>query len=255
MQIYHRNESTFLIAVLAVLAVVFLTCAHAKSDNEVFDEAIAAHKAEMPSLGVGKSGRVKPAERVQQPAMVFVARSDTPLLAPEIWLIAFAALLWFATERLVHNADKATQKQVRAYVLVEDVAVKNLDVGAMPEIVVTIKNSGQTPAKDVVAQHRLGFDDFPLRGAPLHIKANKDRISNSFLSSNGSLMCALKLPLEINPVEMDFFQQGKMAIYLVGNITYTNIFGQRCSSEYIYYLDKRDTNGTMTAYKEASRFT
>lgn len=257
MQIYHRNESTLLIAILAILAVGFLACAHAMHENRVFDAALAAHKAVLPPPGIGKSGKIDPAAlaAAREAHALASARPAEPPSA-EFWLVLFAALLWLATERVIHNAETASKKQVRAYVLVEDVAVKNLVIGEVPEIVVTIKNSGQTPAKDVVAQHRLGFDDFPLRGtSPLHIKANKDRISSSFLSSSSSLSCALKLPLEINPVEMGFFKEGKMAIYLVGAITYTNIFGDRCSSEYIYYLDQRDTNGTMSAYKEASRFT
>ncbi|WLA53189.1 hypothetical protein [Bradyrhizobium diazoefficiens] len=78
-------------------------------------------------------------------------------IKPGEWLLSFATLgLWYATWRLVKGADQNAEKQLRAYVHVCDAQILHENDEWSPNIRVTIKNFGQTPAR--LVKHGIGHN-------------------------------------------------------------------------------------------------
>ena len=82
---------------------------------------------------------------------------------PGEWLIAIAtaALVW-ATWRLVKGADRNAERQLRAYVYVRSPTITNLTTGSGDvDIIIPIKNAGQTPAYDLTIRAEIEVRDYP----------------------------------------------------------------------------------------------
>lgn len=63
-------------------------------------------------------------------------------------------LIWWATRDLVEGAERTAERQLRAYVHVEDAQLSHANDEWRPCISVAIKNYGQTPARRV--RHKIG---------------------------------------------------------------------------------------------------
>jgi hypothetical protein len=57
--------------------------------------------------------------------------------------------LWRSTDRLVHGAEDTATRQLRAYVFVAEAEIVGLGT-LVPMVNITIRNTGQTPAYDVI---------------------------------------------------------------------------------------------------------
>jgi hypothetical protein len=65
-------------------------------------------------------------------------------------LLFFATLaLWLSTRNLVRGADKTAERQLRAYLSIEPVSLRDFVAGRRPMVVFIVKNIGQTPAHRV----------------------------------------------------------------------------------------------------------
>src|SRR6266480_3780961 len=65
-------------------------------------------------------------------------------------LAVFTALLWFATYRLVREAKKTAEEELRAYVFIESASIAGIAIGQEPKIWLLIRNYGKTPGHKVV---------------------------------------------------------------------------------------------------------
>jgi hypothetical protein len=65
-------------------------------------------------------------------------------------ILAFSTIfLWVATRDLVESAEKATRRQLRAYVGIAEAKVENCTPGQILTFTFKVKNYGQTPAHDL----------------------------------------------------------------------------------------------------------
>ncbi len=102
--------------------------------------------------------------------------SDGALIGTNVLLFLATFALWWSTRRLVRDAGKTAERQLRAYVYAEQVNPRwhekpPIYCGGAPvtqpceifEIEVILKNSGQTPARYAITSisHRLFDDEVP----------------------------------------------------------------------------------------------
>lgn len=134
--------------------------------------------------------------------------------------------LWDAGERQLSHSQKASQQQLRAYVLVQTGAVRlNFNAqGSSFSVRVEIKNFGQTPAyshSTWIGGGIYPFDDLPFPG-PTPLEARK---AKSILGPGDtvSIDCA---PTFISLDDLQKVRSEKRGIFIWGGANYTDIFGE-----------------------------
>lgn len=172
---------------------------------------------------------------------------------PDGWVAIFTGLLfgstfllWWATERAIRKADKASQRQLRAYVGVKELDAKlHLNVKQIAGVkagepgwthedflVVKIKNSGQTPAYEVFVHTSWQPTDFGT-----YLPENfgyQDQFDpvgeNVALISNYDIVDAGQEKSAIIPIRKpDIFhktQKKKSWLFIYGHIDYRDIYGE-----------------------------
>jgi len=168
-----------------------------------------------------------------QPEENWVNRLGTDPVATFTALLFVATfLLWLATKRLVSNAEKTAERQLRAYLgrggKPEFRELIQPDQSKVYEFLVPVKNSGQTPAYKVVARGRAAFYSIPLpTDADLTLKPAPHG-SRAPLGPGQEIqvLCASDA---INVPEVLLMQRPRLqqTLYLVGIVEYSDAFGHR----------------------------
>src|ERR1700738_4190213 len=82
----------------------------------------------------------------------FITATSTIFIAAFTVLLAFATFfLWLATRDLVEDAKHNAERQLRAYVFHSEQTTLDVALGKRPRGDILVKNSGLTPATDVLA--------------------------------------------------------------------------------------------------------
>lgn len=142
-------------------------------------------------------------------------------------------LLWRATDKLVKGADKTAERQLRAYVLASSGRVKNFGVGEQFEARVTVRNSGQSPASDVVAWVGIQIGKFPDPGqlgrppADLHL-------SKGVMGPGAKAMYSAVVEAPLTLFDFERIRSGAVTIYIFGEVEYLDIFNRKQSSAFRY---------------------
>jgi len=149
----------------------------------------------------------------------------------------------------------ATRKQLRAYVFVETMDVLNVtgnapppipgqpppqvgpwiyrpDIG--PAVMMIIKNTGQTPAYDVVHYGNLCVAEYrPSPNLPpqIHIPT----ATKVAIPPDGKTSKFVNLPQPLTDDEINQLRTGTHAIYLFGRITYKDIFNKKRFTNFRFF--------------------
>ncbi|MDQ6867610.1 MAG: hypothetical protein M3178_04110 [Pseudomonadota bacterium] len=153
-----------------------------------------------------------------------VTAAGTIALAFLTLVLAVGTLfLWLATRRLVRGSEKTAERQLRAYVLVSSARIHDFGIERPPRVEIIIKNSGQTPAFDLLSWSGMIFEKFPLNielvDPPPDIKQSRSTLGAGDISSH---LTTAGCPL--TKIETDMIIAGKVAIYVFGEIKYKDIF-------------------------------
>jgi hypothetical protein len=147
-------------------------------------------------------------------------------------LCLFTLFLWWSTRRLVSGAESTAERQLRAYCLVAKAEITNIELGKQPKAIITIKNSGQTPAKNFWQIAVMGYDAFPTEklGNPDFRKAKKVEHP---LPPQGYFTIEIPLsePIRVQQ-HIDDLVSGGAAIYVVGEVRYKDAFGKKRITKY-----------------------
>lgn len=164
-------------------------------------------------------------------------RSDMDFIIALGTLILAAATIWLAarTGDIIISAEKSSERQLRAYVLVDTLKIMDLAVGKMPSAIITIKNFGQTPAKKIIHTTRLGFSTYPEWVAPQ--EDVPEYLSESMLGPQATGTAQTPTGLIISQNEINALNNKTHAIYVLGKIQYKDIFGISRSTKYKYYCN------------------
>lgn len=128
--------------------------------------------------------------------------------------------LWWATWRLVTGAEKTAERQLRAYVFVTESSITDTDRPDIKRIAISIKNTGQTPAFNVI--HWQNSQIFPYPGNPVFPGKQNIPLSTSMLGPG--METDKLLDVKISPSEGSDILAGTKALYIWGGIEYVDAF-------------------------------
>jgi hypothetical protein len=147
------------------------------------------------------------------------------------WLLFAATMrLWWATWRLVRSAETTAERQLRAYVFADTVSIwdgttldkPRPDRENFPGIVLTWKNTGQTPAGNVISWAQIAVID-PANENTLVVPPLQKLFANHLgagVTNNKSLW----FDRALTPSEIADIRVGAKGIYVYGRIEYVDIF-------------------------------
>lgn len=103
-----------------------------------------------------------------------------------------------------------------------------------PACVIIIKNSGQTPAKDVVHWGAIYLREYPLTSR-LPAKILTGMISKTSLGPGHGASKTVAIPHPLTPKEIADLRTGKSAIYVYGDIRYRDVWNNDRFVVYSYF--------------------
>jgi hypothetical protein len=167
------------------------------------------------------------------------------------WLLFLATVaLAVTTWLLVKGAERTAERQLRAYVHVADAQILHDNDEWQPNIRITIKNYGQTPARRV--NHKastelaiIGPGSFELKDEP-HFSdlGPTQEITKSIVVSHGFWYKTVKPSVASKAVKY----------YVFGKITYSDIFSASVrTTEYRLQLDVDDAGANMLITRSRAR--
>jgi hypothetical protein len=162
--------------------------------------------------------------------------NDKPLLVIfTTGLFYFTYKLWDSTRALVEGAEITSHQELRAYIGCSAPE----PVGKFPNVFrMALKNAGQTPARNIrghLNRYRVvppgplphgftypNFEEIPTKlGVPL---------------AGGE---ALTIEFPANEAEFTLAQEGKISLYVYGNVLYLDVFGESCETTFSYLYSGR----------------
>ena len=237
---FHRIAKYCLPVALALAVTASAAWAQSAPPNAgaQFGAAAAAATMTPPSLfdfltpgglqNLAKYCSVTPADLAgqwQQSFMCGVRVSDIAIaIYTGLLVLVLAGVVLVGVIQYAHSTRSARQ-QLRAYVLVE-AAVRSGGHDEYPEFEVTIRNFGQTPAYEVERWLEIWpaetASDVALPQHRRHVET-----SDAALGPGGSFALVKRHEAAWEPDQLAAFNTGKMALYVYGEISYRDAFGQR----------------------------
>lgn len=162
-------------------------------------------------------------------------------------LVAVTGLLWWSTRKLVLGSERTAEQQLRAYVFTkhdEPLAENSEECLAAP---IVIKNFGQTPAIDLISNLEIGFYRYPL-DTKLELSPRLTKPSKSPLAPGEQVRQFAILPCPLNQAEKEAIISEKGAIFVHGELVYTDIFKKTRTTRVCLYSTGDDFRSGMLAY-------
>jgi hypothetical protein len=148
-------------------------------------------------------------------------------------------LLWRATKRLVEGADRTAERQLRAYVLPDRVVATVMKIGQAPEIKIQFRNSGQTPAYQLM--NNTFLDIRPVE-APDRVTVtadwNSSELSRNTIAPNSKFFSRTKMEWLLTQDHCAAIRNGEYVFCVQGEIRYTDAFGHKRTTKYKYVMDR-----------------
>jgi Na+-transporting methylmalonyl-CoA/oxaloacetate decarboxylase gamma subunit len=129
-----------------------------------------------------------------------------------------------ATTASVDLARSTAEKQLRAYVLVTNIAISGVEPDATPTANIIFKNSGQTPASDLQVFVAMALIDYPPKSQPIDDEPSPVG-SVTVLGPNSEYVVPAALIGHLGTDQYIAIHSGAQAIHIVGTIKYRDAFG------------------------------
>jgi len=132
------------------------------------------------------------------------------------FFLQFVALLW-----QVITTRSTARKELRAYVI--PTSASRYQENGIARLKLVLTNSGKTPAANCIGK---GFEGIAAVVKPLPpIPAIKSEVmrSVSFIAPDNEIRIHEE-PLNISPLEAQAIRKATRAIYVIGTVTYTDVF-------------------------------
>lgn len=171
-----------------------------------------------------------------------VPRSFADWLTPFVGLaaVAQAFFAFWALRGLRHArvaADAATaslehtiqtsERQLRAYVSITETSIDQLEVGQPIRVTVRAKNSGQTPAYDLVGfpgvTVKMSTDPIPLPTVPPELLPLGSRAT---VGSGSTISMAGRGAVDLSEATLAALRAGVARVHVHGYVAYSDAFGQ-----------------------------
>ncbi|MGH9316177.1 MAG: hypothetical protein ACRD1P_03595 [Thermoanaerobaculia bacterium] len=150
-------------------------------------------------------------------------------VATVVLAVATVALAVFSLCQAV-IMSRTARRQLRAYVFVTTAEIGEIDDPQNVHASVSIKNSGQTPAYDLISRGAIDIRESPLKG-DLSPRDRDAAMSKSALGP-GEVLGKHLGARPLTPDERGAVRSGTQAIYVYGEVLYKDAFGKRRYSRY-----------------------
>jgi hypothetical protein len=132
-----------------------------------------------------------------------------------------------AAKRAVELSDRTAERQLRAYIFPSEQMTFDVAMGKQPRSEILVKNTGQTPASEVIAWAGITVSNFPLdrelqRATPEYMKTASRRV----VGPGGSFKIAPVWNETITAQHMQMLENGTAAVFIWGEVTYVDVFGR-----------------------------
>lgn len=172
-------------------------------------------------------------------------------IKPGEWLLGIVTwMLWLATARLVTNADKNSERQLRAYVGLSKAEITKVETGA-PEVVVIFQNFGQTPAHDVQSWIHIWIAEYPLTDTVLPEPSADFRKSSGVIYPGAQFIHAISKEPSVRPWEIPLLGTQEGTIYVYGRIRYRDAFNESRTTNFrLIYGGTEPTRGNLLKHDQ-----
>jgi hypothetical protein len=167
--------------------------------------------------------------------------------------------LWSAGEEQLSHLRQTAERELRAYVMIENAHIDGLDVGHFPRAALTLKNTGTTPAYNLTHWCAMGFAPFPLEGA-VPDSGEEIPLPPRPLAP-GSIIntwATVGQNPPMNLATLNAMRAGTHALYIVGQIQYDDGFGNRRETEFLLFCGGNIgilEGGAVASYMTGNRIT
>jgi hypothetical protein len=163
-----------------------------------------------------------------------IAYSTVVLAVVTALLAWFTFRLWKSTSKLVVGAEKTAERQLRAYVMVPHVTIKNIKRhdGIVDQffVFITVKNFGQTPATYCTYWVELSAHEFLLK-TPLKKPDSAKNSGIGIIAPGDKFTIRTEIPLLSDGGEI---HNGRYALYVYGKFNYNDAFGGKQTTDFCF---------------------
>lgn len=157
--------------------------------------------------------------------------------------LAFTGWAAFAATRAAHAAEasvqvarETSQRQLRAYIDVDQAEITSRDEFGQLAAGVRLKNSGQTPAYDVECWYVIGWRPYPFLPGSFDPRRDREGESKATIGGGGGGTTLLLETVKVPPLSTDTdYLAGKLAIVVYGEVSYRDTFGNKQSTGFRMY--------------------
>ncbi|WP_133192703.1 hypothetical protein [Labrenzia sp. 011] len=142
-----------------------------------------------------------------------------------------AAAVWLSI-KTSNRAERTAKAQIIAYLTAHDVVIRNCAAGFIPEIELSIENSGQTPARVISNKQWIHIGHFPPDELPR--PEVKDVKSIAIVGPGKFVKSSCKRHIDIHTVQFIEMTKGTSALYFYGIVEYLDVFGDRHTLKYAF---------------------
>jgi hypothetical protein len=140
--------------------------------------------------------------------------------------------------------------------MIDNVAITNVNDGGAPNALITLKNFGQTPAKNVTHWAKLVFSTFPEPTRPLPGRAPNEALPESAMAPSGTLRLITGIDIPLNTVIMGALGAQTNALYLRGEVRYVDAFGAKRETDFLLFCTGHLVpTGTVASHQTGNRIT
>jgi hypothetical protein len=170
--------------------------------------------------------------------------------AGAITALAFVSLTVVTSGLLIISYLRftTTRAETRAYVMVAEAHLENIEAGQIPRAVIIIKNFGQTPAYQLTQWARVGIEVSPLKNAPPEVKKDK-KSPTRVLPPQGEITIRPVYKAALKADAIAALKAGTHAVYVEGRIEYRDAFNRTQHTSYLLFSGgKIGFTGELAAY-------
>jgi hypothetical protein len=148
-----------------------------------------------------------------------------------ITAVATATAAWYTRREWESSADNG-RRQLRAYVFPDQANLVWGGTAKPTAAEIVIKNSGQTPAYRLATTAVISVTDYPLQ-ADLRIPLMPD--NHTVVPPAGSHTLSVTMAQLLTGDQIEAIQKGTQAIYVFGEISYADAFGECRTTGYRFF--------------------
>ncbi len=181
-----------------------------------------------------------PAEMIAAEANGWYQWTKDPTAVFTAAIAFFTFMLALAGGYHVYVAGATARRQLRAYVFITQTEINGASAATQPVSQLVIRNTGQTPAHDVMVYGNMIFDEFPLKRDLPELVFSDPQLTKENLGPGSERYKWEYALVPLNEDQIAKMLAGTHALYVYGEIRYRDVFRKKRFTKYLYY-----TGGNM----------